>query len=655
MMYRDPYRHYRRRMRRGWRGRRDGYPMVFIGPEESLFLIAAAALGRWAYRHRSAFLPLAIMAGAFIAAGIIRQHHPGWWISVALITAAVTIILSVPNRIMWATPAGRITAGILARAWQACGIDRPTERAYAATVMAVAGGWLSAAIAIGPTAKPLPAIAAIATLVLGIPWWAHRRRRARVRAERSIQTWPSVADNIGLPGSKIASVVVDAWGWTARVILRKGTTAGLAIEKLSAIESGLGLRPGSARAIPDAHRADRFVLRVIETDPHAQPIGWPAPSATSITQQVELGLFEDGRPVRVVILRRNVLVGGTTGAGKSGIINVILAALAACGDVVIWGVDLKGGMELQPWTRCLGRLATTPAQAIALFQDAIAELDQRAATMAAAGRRLWEPARDMPALVIVVDEYAELPAEAQEYADSLARRGRAVAVNVLAATQRPTQEAMGNNAVRSQMDVRICLRVRERRDVDLILGQGSFSSGWHAHLLAQPGTFLISAPEHAVPERARAYLITDGQVTAHAARHAGGRPVIGTVPPDVPPAAPQWPQTAGRPDPGSDGQDAGPGAAGAPEGALWDALRQAPPEGVPLWVLMSACGMSRSWVYYRLREHASAGRAVQVTRGCWRAITPPPDRPGDGRPPPRPVTPRRTGRRRRRTPRSNRE
>ena len=76
-------------------------------------------------------------------------------------------------------------------------------------------------------------------------------------------------------------------------------------------------------------------------------------------------------------------------------------------------------------------------------------IDQRAASMATAGSRVCEPSPDMPALVIVVDEYAELPPEARDYADSLARRGRAVAVNLLAATQRPTQEAMGNNAVRS--------------------------------------------------------------------------------------------------------------------------------------------------------------------------------------------------------------
>ena len=124
-------------------------------------------------------------------------------------------------------------------------------------------------------------------MILGIPWWAHRRRRARVRAYRTIQTWPTVAENMGLPGSRIASIVVDVWGWTARVILKKGTTAEQAISKTPAIESGLGIKPGSARVIPDPERADRFVLRVIETDPHAHPIPWPGPTTNSITRPVE--------------------------------------------------------------------------------------------------------------------------------------------------------------------------------------------------------------------------------------------------------------------------------------------------------------------------------------------------------------------------------
>lgn len=52
----------------------------------------------------------------------------------------------------------------------------------------------------------------------------------------------------------------------------------------------------------------------------------------------------------------------------------------------------------------------------------------------------------MPALVIIVDEYAELADEARGAmgdTGSVARLGRAVAVTLVAATQRPTQESHG--------------------------------------------------------------------------------------------------------------------------------------------------------------------------------------------------------------------
>lgn len=75
----------------------------------------------------------------------------------------------------------------------------------------------------------------------------------------------------------------------------------------------------------------------------------------------------------------------------------------------------------------------------------------------------------------------------------------------------------------------------------------------------------------------------------------------------------------------------------APETVLLDALNEADPGGVSVADLEAACGRTRRWVYYRLREHAAAGRAMQVTRGYWRAARPldgPPDarRPGRRRP-----------------------
>jgi S-DNA-T family DNA segregation ATPase FtsK/SpoIIIE len=53
----------------------------------------------------------------------------------------------------------------------------------------------------------------------------------------------------------------------------------------------------------------------------------------------------------------------------------------------------------------------------------------------------------MPALIITIDEYAELAEQAPDAmddTDSIARLGRALAVTLVAATQRPTQKAMGS-------------------------------------------------------------------------------------------------------------------------------------------------------------------------------------------------------------------
>ena len=84
MTYRDPYRRHRRQMRRAFRGRHGGYPVPFPIPYEPLGLIMAAAIARWAYRNRSAFLPFVITGAAFIAAAYWHAHHPGWSVLMAV-------------------------------------------------------------------------------------------------------------------------------------------------------------------------------------------------------------------------------------------------------------------------------------------------------------------------------------------------------------------------------------------------------------------------------------------------------------------------------------------------------------------------------------------------------------------------------------------
>lgn len=572
----------RSRARRFTRRRQhDAVPLLYV-PDDRYPGQTLEALARWAYRYRSELAPPAIAAALGLTALYLHARRPTVWPALAILTVAAAVTL-----------------------WRFSGrwLDRPAERSYAGSVAGLAGAWLTVATATGPGAPPLPTVWFLGVLAAGLPWWTHRRRRARVRVERTLESWPTVAEQTGLAGSRVVSAVVDGWGWRALIHLRGGQTASDALHRLPAIESALGTRSGAGRIEPDPHRADRAYLRILDRDPHAQPVPWPGTTTTTITAPVDLGVFEDASPVLVDLLRKHVLLGGATGAGKSGLLNVILADLTACPDVLVWGVDLKNGMELQPWAPCLDRIATTPTQADTLLTDAVRVLEDRAEQLAAAGDRVWEPTRDRPALVIVIDEYAELAETARDAlaaADSIARRGRAPAVTLIVATQRPTQQAMGSGAVRSQMEVRICLRVKERRDVDLVLGQGSLAARWNAHTLDAPGKFYVSAPGHDTPRRARGYLLDGEELAAAITRNATARPA-GTVAPAPEPT----------PEPDAD-----------PEVILWTALLHAGPDGMSVPALMDTTGKGRTWVYSRLQQHADTGRAVQVSRGRWRAVDP---------------------------------
>ncbi|MBV9920927.1 MAG: hypothetical protein JOY78_08780, partial [Pseudonocardia sp.] len=339
----------RRQLRRG-DARRE--PLLLVADDRPDLIEWIELASRVGYRYRSELAPFALAATVWLAAAILNGNQlPPWWVPV--------IALPVAGGLCWPRVAPLL---------------RPIERGYAIAIIMLSGGWLTVATALGPDTPPLPLILLVGTIVSGVPWWAHRRRRAKVRVERTLDAWPDITAAVGIPGSRIMSAVVDRWGWRARIGLPPGTTATDLINSTPALESGLGTRPGTVRVEPDPDRADHATIRVLTTDPHDHPIPYPTDDRDgrrSVTDPIPLGLFEDAQPVLLRIAHRHGLLGGVAGAGKSGVLNVILAELVACPDVVLWGVDLKGGMELQPWAACLDRLATDPATAAALLADAV--------------------------------------------------------------------------------------------------------------------------------------------------------------------------------------------------------------------------------------------------------------------------------------------
>jgi hypothetical protein len=192
--------------------------------------------------------------------------------------------------------------------------------------------------------------------------------------------------------------------------------------------------------------------------------------------------------------------------------------------------------------------------------------------------------------VIIINEYAEIADDAPDAMSdtgTIARPGRAPAVTLAAATQRPTQKVMGQGAVRSQMNIRIPFRAGEQRDVDLISGQGKLKAGWHARKLNASGKFLISAPEHDTPRRA-------GDTVA---RYVGTRSPLdrvsrlaraaGSPPPAPQPSGNPSPDHRGTPDDAGTGQPPTADDQQDPDAILRRALSAAPAEGLPVGDLIT--------------------------------------------------------------------
>jgi hypothetical protein len=159
---------------------------------------------------------------------------------------------------------------------------------------------------------------------------------------------------------------------------------------------------------------------------------------------------------------------------------------------------------------------------------------------------------------------------------------------------------VGHSAVRSQMDVRISFRVRERKDVDLIRGQGMLAADWQAHTLNAPGKFLIAAAEHGTPKRARAYLVSDEAVADTVVRYTDLRPPLD----EVSQRAIEENRHTERSRVSPDAVTVNASSTDAPDVILWATLLIAPAEGTTVPGLMDVTGMSRPWIYQRLRDLA---------------------------------------------------
>ncbi|MFN2523940.1 MAG: FtsK/SpoIIIE domain-containing protein [Mycobacteriales bacterium] len=206
---------------------------------------------------------------------------------------------------------------------------------------------------------------------------------------------------------------------------------------------------------------------------------WAAPGRTTTAV---LGRGPDG--VFAVDIARDgphALVAGTTGAGKSELLQTLVASLATGNrpdELHLLFVDYKGGAAFGPCVRLPHTVGMVTDLDGALVERALAsltaELKRREGLLAAAGAKDIDDHRrargQLARLVIVVDEFASLAAELPDFVGGLvgiAQRGRSLGVHLVLATQRP--EGVVSADIRANTNLRLCLAVtRETESRDVI-------------------------------------------------------------------------------------------------------------------------------------------------------------------------------------------
>lgn len=256
----------------------------------------------------------------------------------------------------------------------------------------------------------------------------------------------------------------------------------------------------------------------------------------SIWEPIHLGTDEDGRPVRVPLIYRNMLLAGEPGAGKSVGLNNIVAHAALATDCRLWLFDGKI-VELGLWRSCADRfVANSLDDAIAALLDLQSEMDSRYAVLDDERRRKIAPADGVAPIVVVLDELAYFSATVgtkreQEAFSVLVRdlvaRGRAAGIIVVAATQRPSSDIIPTS-LRDLFGYRWAFRCTTDASSDIVLGHGWTARG-HSAASVAPETkgigFLLA--EGGIPRRIKAAHLSDEQVYALADRAAMRRLAAG--------------------------------------------------------------------------------------------------------------------------------
>ncbi len=263
-----------------------------------------------------------------------------------------------------------------------------------------------------------------------------------------------------------------------------------------------------------------------------------------------LGKDISGAPVVADLARMpHLLVGGTTGSGKSTAVNAMVLSLlykASAEHIRLIMIDPKM-LELSVYEgipHLLAPVVTDMKEAANALRWCVAEMERRYQLMAALGvrnlagfnrklkesREAGQPIRDplllkqlgpegnpnevpmldpLPFIVVIVDELADMMMivgkKVEELIARLAQKARASGIHLILATQRPSVDVI-TGLIKANIPTRIAFQVSAKVDSRTILDQMG------AEQLLGHGDMLFLQPGTSVPIRVHGAFVSDQEV-----------------------------------------------------------------------------------------------------------------------------------------------
>jgi S-DNA-T family DNA segregation ATPase FtsK/SpoIIIE len=276
--------------------------------------------------------------------------------------------------------------------------------------------------------------------------------------------------------------------------------------------------PGKQAVGVEVPNARRRIVRLgdVYQDP---PVDW-----SPLT--VWLGKDVSGHAIGADLAKMpHLLVAGTTGSGKSGSVNAMLASIllrATPHEVRLVLIDPKQ-VELNHYDsipHLLTPVITNPRMAANALGNLVREMEQRYGMMSLARTRsLVELNRHrigrgdppIPFILCVIDELADLmmvaPADVETAIIRLAQKARAVGIHLVLATQSPRVDVI-TGLIKANVPSRIAFAVSSQTDSRVILDQNGAES------LLGAGDMLFAPIGSSAPQRIQGAYIDEAQIAS---------------------------------------------------------------------------------------------------------------------------------------------